>query len=333
MDPLSQGLSLQFVTRLADDAADQAAFISGWEQDYAQISCGRFSGRLDELCLGRLQVFREYSARETYQQCQPWRGAIWFGIPAPGSGERLRFHGRSVPPSAVLVAMGGSDFTLRTPDDFTIYGIVPEQEVLASRHQQLFGRDLPAHWLQSAAVRLPEASHRLLCGQIYELLALARQTPDSIGRQLLLDCSVDALLLALSEGQAEASLRREGSSQRHWQWVEQARQRALQPASQWLTVEGLCRELHVTRRTLQNGFQEVTAMSPLPFLRALRLNQVRRLLRSPQGSADSIQQLAEDWGFASPSHFSYDYRRLFGETPSQTRQQPQRLGTFRLDAA
>lgn len=63
-------------------------------------------------------------------------------------------------------------------------------------------------------------------------------------------------------------------------------------------------------------------MSPLPFLRALRLNQVRRLLRSPQGTADSIQQLAEDWGFATPSHFSYDYRRLFGETPSQTRQQP-----------
>ena len=80
---------------------------------------------------------------------------------------------------------------------------------------------------------------------------------------------------------AQSLSRRDGSSQRHWQWVEQARQRALQPAQTWLTVEGLCRELHVTRRTLQNGFQEVTAMSPLPFLRALRLNQVRRLLRSP----------------------------------------------------
>jgi AraC family ethanolamine operon transcriptional activator len=112
----------------------------------------------------------------------------------------LRFHGRSVPPSAVLVAMGGSDFTLRTPDDFTIYGIVLEQEVLALRHQQLFGR-LACALAASAAVRLPETSHRLLCGQISELLALARQTPDSIGRQLLLDCSVDALLLALSEGQ------------------------------------------------------------------------------------------------------------------------------------
>lgn len=322
MDPLTHGQSLQFVTRLADDAADQAAFISGWEQDYAQISCGRFAGRLDELCLGRLQVFREYSARETFQQCQPWQGAIWFGIPAPDSGERLRFHGRSVPPAAVLVAMGGSDFTLRTPDDFTIYGIVLEQQVLAQRHQQLFGHDLPAHWLQTAAVCLSPASHHTLCGQIAELLALARHTPDSIGRQLLLDCSVDALLLALSQSGAQSLSRRDGSSQRHWQWVEQARQRALQPAQTWLTVEGLCRELHVTRRTLQNGFQEVTAMSPLPFLRALRLNQVRRLLRSPQGSADSIQQLAEDWGFATPSHFSYDYRRLFGETPSQTRQRP-----------
>jgi len=130
------------------------------------------------------------------------------------------------------------------------------------------------------------------------------------------------LLLALSQPAAQPQPRREGSSQRHWHWVEQARQRALLPAHSCLTVEGLCRELHVTRRTLQNGFQEVTAMSPLPFLRALRLNQVRRLLRSPVAGQDSIQQLAEDWGFASPSHFSYDYRRLFGETPSQTRQQP-----------
>jgi AraC family ethanolamine operon transcriptional activator len=34
-----------------------------------------------------------------------------------------------------------------------------------------------------------------------------------------------------------------------------------------------------------------------------------------------INDLAAEWGFASPSHFSYDYRRLFGETPSQTRLQ------------
>jgi AraC family transcriptional regulator, ethanolamine operon transcriptional activator len=322
MEPLGHGISLQFVTRLAEDAADQAAFISGWQQDYAQISCGRFAGRLDELCLGRLQVFREYSARETFQLCQPWPGAVWFGIPAPGSGERLRFHGRSVPPAAVLVAMGGSDFSLRTPDDFTIYGVVLEQAVLQQRHLQLFGREMPVGWLQTAAVQLAPASHLALCSQLGELLALARETPDRIGRQLLLDCSADALLMAMVQALPATVAGRDSSSQRHWQWVEQARQRALHPAARQLTVEDLCRELHVTRRTLQNGFQEVTAMSPLPFLRALRLNQVRRLLRSPQGAADSIQQLAEDWGFATPSHFSYDYRRLFGETPSQTRQQP-----------
>jgi AraC family ethanolamine operon transcriptional activator len=320
MDPLTHGQSLQFVTRLADDAADQAAFISGWEQDYAQISCGRFSGRLDELCLGRLQVFREYSARETFQQCQPWQGAIWFGIPAPDSGERLRFHGRSVPPAAVLVAMGGSDFTLRTPDDFTIYGIVLEQQVLALRHQQLFGRDLPAHWLQTAAVCLSPASHHTLCGQIAELLALARQTPDSIGRQLLLDCSVDALLLALSQsgavavaarGQQPAPLAVGGAS---------TPARAATGADM---ADGgrLVPELHVTRRTLQNGFQEVTAMSPLPFLRALRLNQVRRLLRSPLSGRTAFSNWPRT-GALPAQPFQLRLPPPVWRNPSQTRQRP-----------
>jgi AraC family ethanolamine operon transcriptional activator len=141
--------------RLADDAADQAAFISGWEQDYAQISCGRFPGGWMSCAWDACRCSANIRPAKPTSNASPGGcHLVWHS--GTGSGERLRFHGRSVPPSAVLVAMGGSDFTLRTPDDFTIYGIVLEQEVLALRHQQLFGRDLPAHWLQRRPCACPK---------------------------------------------------------------------------------------------------------------------------------------------------------------------------------
>ncbi|WP_174873769.1 helix-turn-helix domain-containing protein [Vogesella oryzae] len=311
--------TLSFVTRVAQDAADQAAFISGWAQDYVQLSAGRFSGRLDELCCGPVQVFREYSARETFQQCQPWPGAVWFGIPAPHSGERLRFHGHSVPAAAVLVSDGCSDFILRTPDDFSIYGIVIGLPLLAARCEQLLGHALPASWRSNNALALDAGRHLQLCQMVDMLLASARLAPDDIAAPQWQHAIVDALLLALHHSQPGAPAQRASTALRQWQWVTAASRQAISPQLPLCSIEALCRELHVTRRTLQNGFQAVTAMSPLPFLRALRLNQVRRELRQPERSQDSIQDIASDWGFWSPSQFSYEYRRLFGESPSQTR--------------
>ena len=66
----------------------------------------------------------------------------------------------------------------------------------------------------------------------------------------------------------------------------------------------LCAQLHVTRRTLQNRFQEALGISPAVHLRTLRLNAVRRSLRqaaSPDNTA--IAQTAARWGFWHMGHF------------------------------
>jgi AraC family ethanolamine operon transcriptional activator len=76
----------------------------------------------------------------------------------------------------------------------------------------------------------------------------------------------------------------------------------------------------VTRRTLQNCFQEALGMSPASYLRTVRLNAVRRALREGP-PATTIADTAARWGFWHMGHFSQEYKTLFGETPSQTRQQ------------
>lgn len=317
MQALTGMASMQRLTRVAEDAADQAAFITGWQQDYAQLSCGRYQGRLDELCLPRLQVFREYASCETFQHCQPWPGAVWFGIPHPAAGERLRFGGRSVAPCSVLVSPGGSDFTLRTPADFLIYGMVLPLSLLDLHAQLHTGRHAPLAWQQAGVLQLPAEAYRQLCQALDQVLD---SPPGSSPPAVLAQLSVAALVQALRQGQGDVLACRSPIRQRHLDWVAAACALAASPADSLPTVDSLCAQLHVTRRTLQNGFQEVVATSPLQLLRTLRLNRMRRILRAPEHAALPIHDLAADWGFVSPSHFSHDYRRLFGETPSQTRQ-------------
>jgi AraC family transcriptional regulator, ethanolamine operon transcriptional activator len=82
-----------------------------------------------------------------------------------------------------------------------------------------------------------------------------------------------------------------------------------------LSVPALCERFHLSRRALQYRFEDVTGLSPLAFMRAIRLNGVRRQLRNQPGQ---VGNAAYAWGFNHLSQFAQDYRKLFGELPSQT---------------
>ncbi len=59
-------------------------------------------------------------------------------------------------------------------------------------------------------------------------------------------------------------------------------------------------------------FQKVTGLSPLQFQKRLRLQEARRLMLSDGLDAAAAGHRV---GYESPSHFSREYRRLFGAPP------------------
>ena len=73
----------------------------------------------------------------------------------------------------------------------------------------------------------------------------------------------------------------------------------------------------VSVSSLGRLFNRHLGQSPAALLRDLRLDRVREELR--RGSGASIRELAQRWGFLSPSQFSQAYQRRFGEKPSDVR--------------
>jgi len=54
------------------------------------------------------------------------------------------------------------------------------------------------------------------------------------------------------------------------------------------------------------------------YLKANRLIAVRRQLRRSSPDKGTITNLANNWGFWHMGQFAADFRRYFGELPSQT---------------
>ncbi len=99
-----------------------------------------------------------------------------------------------------------------------------------------------------------------------------------------------------------------GSTHRIVEAIERLRKEFDQP----LRIEDIARELGMSVSGFHHHFKAVTAMSPLQFQKQLRLQEARRLILGDDLGATSSGYRV---GYGDPSHFTREYKRLFGAPP------------------
>ena len=85
-----------------------------------------------------------------------------------------------------------------------------------------------------------------------------------------------------------------------------------------IRMEDLCRCAGVSLRTLQRAFSKYFQMSPSDYIKARRLNAARQALVAADSPSHTVTQIALDRGITHLGRFSVDYRKHFGESPSET---------------
>lgn len=84
-----------------------------------------------------------------------------------------------------------------------------------------------------------------------------------------------------------------------------------------ITIRSLSEVTGVSARTLFRTFERARGCSPMAFVKKTRLEHARASLTTP-GDRTSVSGVALACGFSNLGHFAHDYRRLFGELPSDT---------------
>ena len=84
-----------------------------------------------------------------------------------------------------------------------------------------------------------------------------------------------------------------------------------------LTTTTLAMQCHTSVRTLQAGFRRHLGMSPMAYLRTVRLRHAHRDLRSAYPSHVTVASIAGRWGFTHLGRFAAAHKAMFGQTPLQ----------------
>ena len=84
--------------------------------------------------------------------------------------------------------------------------------------------------------------------------------------------------------------------------------------AQPVTVEDMAASVRMSASSFHERFKAVTSMSPLQYQKVLRLHEARRLmLFQRMDASDACRRV----GYLSPSQFSREYARFFGNAPTK----------------
>ncbi|MFM0054802.1 AraC family transcriptional regulator [Paraburkholderia phytofirmans] len=84
-----------------------------------------------------------------------------------------------------------------------------------------------------------------------------------------------------------------------------------------LRLPDIATALGLPERTLRDGFQQFRGISPTQYLRQIRLDRAYQILREAAPGVQ-VSQVAMDCGFFHLGRFSIEYKKRFGESPSET---------------
>ena len=116
--------------------------------------------------------------------------------------------------------------------------------------------------------------------------------------------------------------------------------RLVQRTEDWLTgnpwkphgIPQLSQHIGISPRQLYRSFHAAVGMSPAKYIKRYRMTQARLDLLKADPAQTTVTDVAVSWGFWELGRFAVEYRRLFGECPSQTLRTYERGKTCRSAA-
>ncbi len=307
------------VTHESQDVDDQAKGLDGWEQSYEQLGCGRFRGSTWQLLMHDGVLLREISNRQHRQLVVPPHNHLVLAVPLAVQ-EGSVFAGRPLGRETLMLLDSRAEHDVVSAGEIDLIGVSVDRRLLES---QLAPSKL--EWLErKAAERNVELPPETAAAIRHMLLAVRASVDGGLEclagteqEQSLLSSTVThAVVLAMAaerDGGASTIPRR---AETRLKVVKRAVEFMREHLEADIGVPEICGAAFASRRTLQYCFEEFLHTTPQAYLRALRLNEARRTLKTR--SQPPITELANTLGFSSASHFTRHYKLMFDELPSET---------------
>lgn len=251
----------------------------------------------------------------------------YFAVHMPMNGRALCQHnGHEFEANTIsaLVTSPGAALTMQFDDDSPQLLVRIEEPALLQYLTRLRGRRLsrplvfhPEFDLTSDVAVRWHAAVQLLHTEVYQSGSLVQLGHGISGIEELL---MNSLLHVQPSNYHEEFIRPAADPARRV--VEEAITFIDAHLGETITMESIARNVHMSVRSIQQGFRDELGVSPMTYVRDMRLERVHAELADALPSDGvTVTDVATRWGFNHLGSFAVEYRKRWGVTPSETLRQ------------
>lgn len=309
----------------SNDIDEQSTRLDGWRQEYQQLGRGRFVGQVSTVAGPHMSIMGERTNQSLHEYVAPPKDSVVFGLLLNGS-HALQINRQPVGSASLIVLEGGREYEFRTEGPADLLGVSLDSAICRDKYSGNYEKEFE----RAIALGVVPLAHgsagqlRQLWTKISELLQFGDTWPESLPLPSLAETVTNSLLVALGLSAGEDVPALPQSAGRQARVVQQAISFMHAHLARDFPMADVCAATHVSERTLQYYFEHCLGMSPRQYLKVMRLNAARRMLRRIGGHSRrclpqlTIADIAAQCGYDHPSRFAGDYRQQFGMLPSDT---------------
>jgi AraC family ethanolamine operon transcriptional activator len=304
---------------LLTDIDEFNAAPSVWDIECRQLDKRPLEARLARYATPNLFVGRAGFNQAIHQHGAAPSGMRTFAFEESGIS-RLHWCGQVVGPCSLLSFPDNNEYESLTPARFSVCTVSVNAERLAAVANAMGCPDaLGSHGCgEVAKVAKPgqlRAFGELLCSSFAWVRdgGIIDGAPGAV-RQLESEIIEELVLLLASRCSRRPIAPPCGQSRA----LRQAIAYIFAHARESITVAQVCTAAGVSWRTLNRVFRNQLGVTPKTCIKAARLYGVRRALLKESSASGRVSAIAGQWGFWHLGDFARDYRKQFGELPSQT---------------
>lgn len=301
----------------------QAKCLTGYEQEYQQLSRGKFEGLSKTLLFGKDVGLYFEILNQVLEQAGAVPNDRYLILFLMKNNGNCKINGHNFSSDNVYYARPGTAIHgISGPNArsvaFSINKTFFERVLNIDQFEDIYSISFP-----DSGILLSNPEYAQVLRRITRQVITNRRSKDPVFNNNQ-EISLSFLFSELIVKQLITFFKKRTSknlthSNNRYKITRNAREIIDQSGNEEISVTQICEKAGVSRRTLEYSFKDCLGLSPNTYLRNIKLNRIRRALMSPTNKSRSIGDIAADHGVWHLSRFAQYYKEHFHELPSQTR--------------
>lgn len=301
------------------DFDEYSEFLQNWDIELSKLEKGKFAGNLFQIFSDEILIHHNWIKGKIQLRGNAPKGFLNFGLPIL-THDKAIWKGKIAHEKSLVIYPRDGELECVSSREFYAIDISVSEKLMSAAAKLLEFESIDELLNNEAVLRCNNKIRRELETYLIYISQKIKNSHSNIYENILINELKEIIpQLLIKTIVSSKELGKNFQSTKRSNAIKKLINILNEQVDETFSIPELCTLVGVSQRTLEYCIREKYEITAYQFVKYMRLNKVRKVLRNSETQNLRIADIAGKFGFWHMSNFTQEYKSLFGELPSVTK--------------